>query len=136
MPKSNWTIIKQIELFNEYIADECSEYLYYQPRYNSRVFEKIKNASMLLVNNAMRILRNQNALIYTEEKKALTVEDTKEILFKIYQIILLSEMPINKENKIRKMIKDDFKINPDRILQSNQPTALQEVRNRLLLNGY
>lgn len=136
MAKSNWTIIKQIELLNEYIVEECSEYLYYQPRYNSRVFEKIKNASTLLVDNAMRILRNQKALIYTEEKKALTIENSKEILFQIYKIILLSEMPINKENKIRKMMENDFKINPDKILQSNQPTALQEVRNLLLLNGY
>ena len=136
MPKSNWTIIKQIELLDEYITDECSEYLYYQPRYNSKIYEKIKNASTLLVNNAMRILRNQNALIYTEEKKALTVEDTKEMLFRMYQIVIDTEMPINKENKIKKIMQNDFKINPDKILQSNQPTALQEVRNQLLLNGY
>ena len=136
MSKSNWTIIKQIELLNEYIADECSEYLYYQPKYNSQVFEKIKNASALLVSNAMRILRNQNALIYTEEKKILTVENTKEILFRIYQIILQAEIPINKENKIRKMMKNDFKINPEKILQNNQPRTLQEARNKMLLNGY
>ena len=135
MSKSNWTIIKQIELLNEYISDECSEYLYYQPRYNSRVFEKIKNASDLLVNNAMRLLRNQKGLIYTEEKKALTIENTKEILFRIYQIILLPELPINKENKIRTMVHNDFKMNPDKILQSNQPEILQEVRNKFLLNG-
>lgn len=136
MSKSNWNIIKQIELLNEYITDECSEYLYYQPRYNGKIFEKIKNASTMLLNNSMRLVRNQKALIYKEDKKELTIEETKEILFKMYQIIIQPEMPINKEDKIKKMMRDNYNLNSDKLLQNNPPIALQEIRNRLLLNGY
>ena len=69
MQNNNLNLIKQIELINEYISDECQEYIYYAPKGSSNIYEKILNATGTLVNNAMRLLRNQKPLLYDKNAK-------------------------------------------------------------------
>ena len=135
MKNDNLNLIKQIELINEYIFDECQEYLYYAPRGNSNIFEKITNASTTLINGAMRLLRNQKPLLYDKNSIPLTVEQIKNIMFKIYQVIITSEIPIKKETILRKIMKDDFALNPDDLLQTNPSMEKEEYKISLLLDN-
>jgi len=135
MKNDNLNLIKQIELINEHIFDECQEYLYYTPRGNSNIFEKITNASNTLVNNAMRLLRNQKPLLYDENATPLTIEQTKNMMFKMYQIMITSEIPIKKETMLRKMIREDFSFNPEKILQTKPSIEREEYKIAMLLNN-
>lgn len=129
-----WNLIEQIELINDYIDEECQEYLYYLPQSNRCVFERIRNASMMLLNNAMRLLRNQTPIIKSATKP-LTIERTKELMLKIYQTMIISEFPIIKENKIKKLMKEEFAVNPEELLRVNPPANKEEERIKILLNG-
>lgn len=115
MIKNALKTIEQIEMINEYIEDECQEYLFYTPGANRRIFERIKNASDMLLNNAMRVLRNQSPIIATKQSN-LNLENTKNLMFKMYQELKTSDFPIIKENKIRKMMQDEFQLNPNELL--------------------
>jgi len=133
MKEDKLIIIKQIELINDYINDECQEHLFYLPRSNSMVFERIRNASFTLLNNAMRILRNQKPIIKQSEG-ILTLEKTRELMLKMYKILLTEDFPIKKENKIRTLIKDEFNINPTDILVSNPNDDQEEKKTWQLLH--
>lgn len=134
MQNNNLNLIKQIELINEYISDECQEYIYYAPKGSSNIYEKILNATGTLVNNAMRLLRNQKPLLYDKNAKPLTIEQTKNIMFKIYQVVLTAEIPVKKENILRKILKEDFAVNPDNLLQPNPSLEREEYKIAMLLN--
>ncbi len=132
--QDNWGLIKQIELIDEYITDECQEYLYYLPKNNIHIFERIKNASTILVNNAARILRNQTPLIKTKNN-SLTLEQIRDLMMKMYKIILTNDCPVIKEDKIKKIIEDEFFIKASDLLQQNPSRETEYIKNRLLLNG-
>lgn len=134
MQNNNLNLIKQIELIHEYISDECQEYIYYVPKGSNNVSQKIINASSTLVNNAMRILRNQKPLLYDENAKPLTLEQIKNMMFKIYQVVLTAKIPVKKENILRKILKEDFAINPDNLLQPNPSMEREEYKIAMLLN--
>lgn len=107
--------IEQIEMIKEYIEDECQEYIFYTPGANRRIYERIKNASDILLNNAMRILRNQTPIITTQQK-TLNLENTKKLMFKMYKVLMTSDFPIIKENKIRKIMQEEFHLNSNELL--------------------
>jgi len=115
MIKDALKTIEQIEMINEYIEDECQEYLYYAPNINKKIFERIKNASSTLLNNAMRLLRNQTPIIESE-KGLLNLENTAKLMFKIYQELKTTDFPIIKENKIKNIIQEEFHLNPNNLL--------------------
>jgi len=107
--------IEQLEMLNEYIEDECQEYLFYTPGANRRTFERIKNASDKLLNNAMRIIRNQSPIIKAEQGN-FNLESTKNLMFKMYKELMTSDFPIIKENKIRDIMQKEFYLKPDELL--------------------
>lgn len=134
MKTDNWALIKQIEFIKEAIEDECQEYLYYQPYTNKCIYERIKNASSTLLYNALRLFRNQTPLIKTQTG-SLTIENTKDLLFKMYQIMLTTDFPIHKENKIKTIMYKEFALNSEDLLQTT-PTIEQEYfKNLAILNG-
>ena len=135
MKTNNWTLIEQIEFIKESIEDECQEYLYYQPHSNKCIYERIKNASTSLLYNALRIFRNQTPLIKTQTKTPLTIERTKDLMFKIYQTLLTTDFPVHKENRIRTIMHNEFALDPEELLQLN-PTMEQEYfKNLAILSG-
>ena len=134
MQHNNLILIKQIEFINDCINEECQENLFYTPKANRLTSERIRNASLLLLNNAMRILRNQTPMIKAE-KQPLTIQKTKDLMLKIYQIMLSLDFPIIKENKIRKIMQNEFDLNPNDLLQPNPSFAQEELKNLKLLNG-
>ena len=133
MPQDNLILIKQIEFINECISDECRENLFYTPRVNSLISERIRNAALMLLNNAMRLLRNQSPIIKSE--KTLTLTQTKDLMFKIYQIMLTADFLITKENKIRNIMQNEYALNPSELLQPNPSFAQDELKNFKLLHG-
>lgn len=134
MRQDNLCLIRQIELINDYILEECQENLFYAPRSNSCVFERIRNASMMLLNNATRLLRNQSPLIKSKAAP-LTLEKTKELMFKMYKIIMISDFPIIKENKIKKVMENEFAVNPNELLLENPSDEIEEKKVHIILNG-
>jgi len=133
MQQDNLILIKQIEFINECIDEECQENLYYTPRANSLIAERIRNASLMLLNNAMRLLRNQSPII--KSAKPLTIADTKDLMLKMYQIMLSADFLVTKENIIRKMMQNDYTLNPLELLQSNPSFYTEELKNLKLLHG-
>ena len=133
MPQNNLILIKQIEYINECISDACQENLFYTPRANRLISERIRNASLMLLNNAMRLIRNQSPIIKSE--KPLSLTQTKDLMFKMYQIMLSVEFLITKENKIRNIMQNEYALNPDDLLQPNPSFTQDELKNLRILHG-
>lgn len=131
---NKWSLIEQISYLQEAIEDECQEYLYYLPHANRCIYERIKNASTSLLHNALRIFRNQTPLIKTK-KTFLSIEATKELMLKIYQTMLTTDFPIQKENNIKTIMREEFLLNPDDLLQTNPTTEQEYFKNLAILNG-
>lgn len=131
---NQWSIIEQINYLQESIEDECQEYLYYMPHANRCIYERIRNASIFLLNNALRIFRNQTPIIKTK-KAFLSIEGTKDLMLKIYQTILTTDFPIQKENQIKAIMQKEFLLNPDDLLRNTQTTEQEYCKNLSLLNG-
>jgi len=115
MIKNVVRIIEQIEMLNESIEDECQEYLFYTPGANRRIYERIKNASDMLLNNAMRLVRAQSPIIKPKQGE-LSLESTRNLMFKIYKELMSSDFPIIRENRIKKIMQEEFYLNPDELL--------------------
>lgn len=128
---NKWSQIEQIKYLQESIEDECQEYLYYMPHANRCIYERINNASTMLLHNVLRIFRNQTPLIKTK-KSPLSVERTKELMFQIYQIMMTTDFPIQKENNIKNIMREEFLLNPDDLLQNN-PTTEQAYHKNLCI---
>ena len=107
--------IEQLEMLNECIEDECQEYLFYTPGANRRIYERIKNASDMLLNNAMRLVRAQSPIIKPKQGE-LSLESTRNLMFKIYKELMSSDFPIIRENRIKKIMQEEFYLNPDELL--------------------
>jgi len=126
--------IKQMELIKDYITEECQEYIYYKPASCSRTFQKIKNATFIIFNNAMRILRNQTPIIKTK-KDVLTIEQSKNLMFKIYQIVSTTDFPVKKEEKIKEVMEKEFFINSTDLLKTMPPEEEEYRRVKAILHG-
>lgn len=131
---NKWSLIEQINYLQESIEDECQEYLYYLPHANRCIYERIKNASTSLLYNALRIFRNQTPLIKTK-KNFLSIESTKELMLKIYQTMLTTDFPIQKENRIKAIMQNEFYLNPEDLLQTTPATEQEYYKNLAVLNG-
>jgi len=131
---NKWSLIEQIDYLHESIEDECQEYLYYLPHANRCIYERINNASTFLLHNALRIFRNQKPLIKTN-KAFLTIENTKELMLKIYQTMLTTDFPIQKENQIKNIMREEFMLNPEDLLRTTPTTEQEYYKNLSLLNG-
>ena len=96
-------IIEEITNIRDNIIEECQKELYDDYEYNSLVYQKIFNASNMLFNNALRINREQSSLIKCLNED-ITLKTTKNILQKIFKVVLSFEMAPKKENMIRNII--------------------------------
>lgn len=126
-------LIKQLEKIKQYIHNECGENLYDTSAANHLAYEKFENASLALFYNALYLYHNQPPTIITSQNP-LTLTDTEELLFKIYQTLVSTDFVDIKENKIRQYIKS-FNINPDDILTTNPEYEDEEVKIKNLLSG-
>ena len=134
MKQNNWKFIQQLEFIDNCIKDECEGYLFYRPKSNSDIFDRIRNASNMLLNNALRMMRNQQPIIKSCPQ-ALTLEQTKDLMFKIYKNIMAPEFPVIIENKIKKMMATEFLLNPDELLKNTPSIETEYVKNLAILNG-
>jgi hypothetical protein len=82
----------------------------------------------------LRIFRNQKPLIKTN-KAFLTIENTKELMLKIYQTMLTTDFPIQKENQIKSIMREEFMLNPEDLLRTTPTTEQEYYKNLSLLNG-
>ena len=98
-------IIEEITNIRDNIIEECQKELYDDYEYNSLVYQKIFNASNMLFNNALRINREQSSLIKCLNED-ITLKTTKNILQKIFKVVLSFEMAPKKENMIIKVLKE------------------------------
>ncbi|MBR1374424.1 hypothetical protein IJ556_08265 [bacterium] len=132
MKGNNWDLIKQLELINSYIQDECSEYVFYKPKSNMRIFCRIKNASDILFNNALRLIRNQYPII---KSSSLTLVQTQQLMFQMYKLLLANDFPAVIEDKIKKLMQNDFALNPDELLKDYPSANEAYIQNYRLLHG-
>lgn len=133
MKGNNWDLIKQLELINSYIQDECSEYVFYKPKSNMRIFCRIKNASDTLFNNALRLIRNQYPII--KSSSSLTLEQTQKLMFQMYKLLLSTDFPAIIEDKIKKLMHDDFGLNPNELLKDYPSANETYIETYRLLHG-
>ena len=133
MKDDKWQIIQQIQFIQESIEDECQEYLYYVPHANKCIYERIKNASVTLLHNALRLFRNQTPIIKTKAVP-LTIERTRDLMFKIYQTILTPDFPVHKEDTIKAVMRGEFLLNPNELLQLYPTNEKEYYKNLSVLN--
>ncbi|MBO5037971.1 MAG: hypothetical protein J6C85_00735 [Alphaproteobacteria bacterium] len=123
-------IIKQL---NTCISDICEENIYDTQNLYHKTYEKIKNASDTLLNNAMRLSRGQQGLIKTSDK-ALTLTDIKALMTNIYQTMASVDFLKNKEKEIRTCILE-YHINPEDILVAMPSNKIQYLNAKTLLDN-
>ena len=56
-------------------------------------------------------------------------------MLKIYQTMLTTDFPIQKENNIKTIMREEFLLNPDDLLQTNPTTEQEYFKNLAILNG-
>lgn len=123
-------IIKQL---NTCISDICEENIYDTQNFYHKTYEKIKNASDTLLNNAMRLSRGQQGLIKTSDK-ALTLADIKTLMTNIYQTMASVDFLKNKEKEIRAYILE-YHINLEDILVAMPSDKIQYLNAKTLLDN-
>jgi hypothetical protein len=112
-------IIEEITNIKDNIIEECQKELYDDYKFNSLVYQKIFNASNMLFNNALRINRKQSSLIKCLNED-ITLKTTKNILQKIFKVVLSFEMAPKKENMIIKVL-NEYNIDENVLLR---PTTI------------
>lgn len=125
--------IQQIENAYNAISGICEENIYDEQNLYHKTYEKIKNASSILLNNAMRLSRGQSSLIKSTNK-ILTIQDINTLMFKIYQILSSVEFSQTKEAEISKCI-SECNLNPKDILVLTPSREEQCVKIQALLNN-
>ena len=108
-------IIEEIINIRDCIIDECQKELFDDYKYNALTYQKIFNASNALFNNALRINRQQKSLIKCSNKD-ITLNKTRNVLQKIFDVVLSFEMAPKKECMLIKLLKDN-NINDKELLQ-------------------
>lgn len=116
-------IVKKIEY-------ECDEYLYGEDIRNKIIYQKINNAVKHLQNNALRIKRGDMVLI----EPYLSSSKTKDILQKIYEVLLKTSMIREKEQEIEDIL-GVYLINASKIFVSNPSKEAEYKRCERLLDG-
>lgn len=95
MTDENLAALKRLELIHEYIYNECEGNIFYPPEHNRVIFLRIKNAADMLLNKAVKILKQQR-LPHYDNSGELSVNTIDQIMMliiirlrsRIYPIIL------------------------------------------------
>lgn len=115
MTDENLAALKRLELIPEYIYNECEGNIFYPPEHNRVIFLRIKNAADMLLNKAVKILKQQRMPHY-DNSGELSVNTIDQIMMLIYNTLTQPDLPDNVERKIRDAIVQ-LGINPDDLLR-------------------
>ena len=115
MTDENLAALKRLELIHEYIYNECEGHIFYPPEHNRVIFLRIKNAADMLLNKAVKILKQQR-LPHYDNSGELSVNTIDQIMMLIYNTLTQPDLPDNVERKIRDAIVQ-LGINPDDLLR-------------------
>ena len=115
MTDENLAALKRLELIHEYIYNECEGNILYPPEHNRVIFLRIKNAADMLLNKAVKILKQQR-LPHYDNSGELSVNTIDQIMMLIYNTLTQPDLPDNLERKIRDAIVQ-LGINPDDLLR-------------------
>lgn len=100
MTDENLAALKRLELIHEYIYNECEGNIFYPPEHNRVIFLRIKNAADMLLNKAVKILKQQR-LPHYDNSGELSVNTIDQIMMLIYNTLTQPDLPDNLERKIR-----------------------------------
>lgn len=89
--------------------------IFYPPEHNRVIFLRIKNAADMLLNKAVKILKQQR-LPHYDNSGELSVNTIDQIMMLIYNTLTQPDLPDNVERKIRDAIVQ-LGINPDDLLR-------------------
>ena len=115
MTDENLAALKRLELIHEYIYNECEGNIIYPTEHNRVIFLRIKNAADMLLNKAVKILKQQRMPHY-DNSGELSVNTIDQIMMLIYNTLTQPDLPDNVERKIRDAIVQ-LGINPDDLLR-------------------
>ena len=115
MTDENLAALKRLELIHEYLYHECEGNIFYPPEHNRVIFLRIKNAADMLLNKAVKILKQQR-LPHYDNSGELSVNTIDQIMMLIYNTLTQPDLPDNLERKIRDAIVQ-LGINPDDLLR-------------------
>lgn len=115
MTDENLAALKRLELIHEYIYNECEGNIFYPSEHNRVIFLRIKNAADMLLNKAVKILKQQRMPHY-DNSGELSVNTIDQIMMLIYNTLTQPDLPDNVERKIRDAIVQ-LGINPDDLLR-------------------
>ena len=115
MTDENLAALKRLELIHEYIYNECEGNISYPPEHNRVIFLRIKNAADMLLNKAVKILKQQR-LPHYDNSGELSVNTIDQIMMLIYNTLTQPDLPDNVERKIRDAIVQ-LGIDPDDLLR-------------------
>lgn len=115
MTDENLAALKRLELIHEYIYNEREGNIFYPPEHNRVIFLRIKNAADMLLNKAVKILKQQRMPHY-DNSGELSVNTIDQIMMLIYNTLTQPDLPDNVERKIRDAIVQ-LGINPDDLLR-------------------
>lgn len=135
MKENEQSLINQLENIDNCIVDECQENLYFVADDNDKAAVRIRNASFLLLNNAMRIVRHQSSIIKTLAAE-LTLERTKDLMTEMCQILYERDNFLNKENKIRKLMAEKFALNAPELLKNPPSSDIEYQKNKIILQDF
>ncbi|MBP3687577.1 MAG: hypothetical protein J6J35_04330 [Alphaproteobacteria bacterium] len=126
------SLIAHLEYMNTGISEICEEHIFEEQAFYHKTYEKIKNASDSLLNNAMRLSRGQSLLIKSTDKM-LTLQDIDTLMLKIYQTMVSPKLVKTKEKEIRNYL-TQYHINPESILLATPSKEEQYFNAQTLLN--
>ena len=109
-------VITNIEQIYDTITYQCQEYLFYPPNNYKLTTEKIQNAASMLFFDAMIIFNNE---LEYGKKSNLSLAQITELLKNIRDILSEPDMLIEKEDKIRAMLKE-YNLDPKKFLKNNE----------------
>lgn len=98
MTDENLAALKRLELIHEYIYNECEGNIFYPPEHNRVIFLRIKNAADMLLNKAVKILKQQR-LPHYDNSGELSVNTIDQIMMLIYNTLTQPDLPDNVERK-------------------------------------
>lgn len=122
--------IKNISMIREKIREEIEEDLYGEEVICRVRVEKIDNAVHQLYNNALRIIRGECGIINPN----ITIEQTKEILEEIYEILIKNSSTQEKEYEIEDVLKS-YMVDISKIYKSNYMNDKEYIKISMVLEG-
>lgn len=123
---SNSAMFNSIEQINNVIYNYCLDGLLDETDVKYNLYQKIRNMTLLLQSNALRIVAEKPQLFAHK----LSLEETKELLMKTYEIVT-TYSSAEMEDNITKLIQT-YALDLDELWSDNFESAeYQDIRNTL-----